>query len=543
MRDKKLIILIIIITLVTGLATFLLVLEISQTGKIYPGIKVAGINLGGLTPSQAQNILERKINIFSQTGITFSTSDRKWKASLEELGLSSDLAKSISQASQIGRGYNLFKNWFEQIKTCLIGYQLNLSWQLNKEKFRDYLTQRLRVIEDSVQETSLFFEDNDFKVISSQAGFKINQALLRVEFQKKITSLSRDEIKIELIKVYPEIEAEEVIEAREKALAILAKPTILKYENQTWEISPEQILSWIEFKSVKGEQIESTTTFLHRVLNFSVSHLPLDLLGQEDKNKILGLELSQDSIKDYLIQITPEINQEAVNAELTVKGGRVVVFTLDQSGIQLKIEESVAKIIQDIINNQSEITLEVTKEEPEVTIENINNLGITALISQGTSNFSGSPKNRRHNISVGATRFHGVLVKPGEEFSFNQTLGEVGPQQGYLAELVIKHNETVPEYGGGLCQVSTTAFRAALYAGVPITERYPPAYPVAYYNPQGMDATIYPPHPDLRFINDTPGHLLIQTKVAGNILTFYFYGTDDSREVKIKGPYQYDIKP
>ena len=163
-------------------------------------------------------------------------------------------------------------------------------------------------------------------------------------------------------------------------------------------------------------------------------------------------------------------------------------------------------------------------------------------MGKGTSNFAGSPSSRIHNIKIGSAKFHGLLIKPEEEFSFNTILGEVGPEQGYKEELVIKRDKTIPEYGGGLCQVSTTVFRAAVYSGLKITERYPHAFPVVYYSPQGFDATIYPPHPDFRFINDTPSHLLIQTKVEGYYLTFEFYGTDDGRKVEIDGPHQYDVK-
>jgi vancomycin resistance protein YoaR len=111
-----------------------------------------------------------------------------------------------------------------------------------------------------------------------------------------------------------------------------------------------------------------------------------------------------------------------------------------------------------------------------------------------------------------------------------------------LPELVIKKGTTTPEYGGGLCQISTTTFRAAVKAGLEITERRNHAYPVKYYNPQGTDATIYPPHPDLRFKNNTPAYILIQTRIERNKLYFDFYGSDDGREVVLKGPYAYDKK-
>jgi len=119
----------------------------------------------------------------------------------------------------------------------------------------------------------------------------------------------------------------------------------------------------------------------------------------------------------------------------------------------------------------------------------------------------------------------------------------VDGEHGYLPELVIKNNVTEPEFGGGICQVSTTAFRAAIYSGLKITARKNHAYPVSYYNPQGMDSTVYVPNPDLRFINNTPNYILIQTKIVGTQLIFDFYGTDDGRKTTVDGPYTTDKQP
>jgi len=174
---------------------------------------------------------------------------------------------------------------------------------------------------------------------------------------------------------------------------------------------------------------------------------------------------------------------------------------------------------------------------PKITLNQTNDLGINVLLGQGTSNFYGSPKNRVHNIKTGVAKFNGLIINPDEEFSFNALLGGSGPEQGFLPELVIKKNKTVPEYGGGLCQVSTTFFRVAINSGLKITERSAHAFPVQYYNPQGFDATIYEPHPDFRFVNNTPNHILIETKVRGYQLIFNFYGTNDGRNIRIKGPY------
>jgi vancomycin resistance protein YoaR len=177
----------------------------------------------------------------------------------------------------------------------------------------------------------------------------------------------------------------------------------------------------------------------------------------------------------------------------------------------------------------------VNLAEPKIKTETINNLGIKEKIGVGISNFSGSPANRRHNIAVGSAKLNGILLKPGEEFKLMPALGNISSAAGYLPELVIKDNKTTPELGGGLCQVGTTMFRAALSSGLPITERRPHKYRVSYYEPAGTDATIYDPRPDVRFVNDTANHVLIQTKITGNVVTFEFWGTHDGRKVVFEG--------
>ena len=179
--------------------------------------------------------------------------------------------------------------------------------------------------------------------------------------------------------------------------------------------------------------------------------------------------------------------------------------------------------------------------------DNIAELGIVNLLGRGQSDFSGSSSSRKHNIKIGASKYHGVLVEPGETFSFNKYLGPVDETGGFLPELVIKPGKLVKEYGGGLCQVATTAFRAALYSGVPITERKNHAFAVNYYSwpfgGPGVDATIYPPHPDLRFKNDTGKYILIQTSISGNRLTYDFYGTKGSRRAEVENPQYVEQNP
>ncbi len=246
---------------------------------------------------------------------------------------------------------------------------------------------------------------------------------------------------------------------------------------------------------------------------------------------------------DYLIQLAAATNIEPVDAKFEFGGdNKATVFSQSVQGKRFNITKSAADIINALLENKPSVQLSVDIVEPEITLEKINNLGIKTLIAKGESDFIGSHNARIHNIETGAAKFNGAIIKPGEEFSFNNILGSVDEKTGYQPELVIKGGQTIPEYGGGLCQLSTTVFRSAILAGLPITERRPHAYPVKYYNPQGFDATIYPGVSDLKFINDTGGHILLQTRIEGTKLFVELYGSSDGRQVTMDGPYQYAQK-
>jgi len=246
----------------------------------------------------------------------------------------------------------------------------------------------------------------------------------------------------------------------------------------------------------------------------------------------------KDKIRSFLKNLGEKINQDPVSAKFKMEDGKVSAFSLSRDGFKLDIDKSVDTISEILLNGRQvqNVNLAYRILKPEVSSENVNKLGINSLIGKGTSDFRGSTKSRIHNIKTACARLNGMLIRPKEEFSFVGALGKVDKEHGYLPELVIKKNSTEPAFGGGICQVSTTAFRAAVYSGLKITARRNHAYPVHYYNPQGLDATVYIPRPDLRFINNTPGHILIQTEIKGTKLTFYFYGVNDGRIIKIIGP-------
>ena len=257
---------------------------------------------------------------------------------------------------------------------------------------------------------------------------------------------------------------------------------------------------------------------------------------------------SEQEMQTVFAELKQKVDIKPIDPLFNFENNRVVAFRLGSDGKAVDEET-----LKDVILSQSRSAL-LSEKPQQVTIavpvrrvpsavaeDRASNLGIKEVVGEGTSRFLNSIENRIFNISLAATRLNGTIIKPGEVFSFNKAVGDISAFNGYRQAYVISGGKTVLGDGGGVCQVSTTLFRAALNAGLPIVERNPHAYRVSYYEAEtgpGIDAAIYTPNVDLQFKNDTPNHLLIQTYIdlETQRLTFALYGTSDNREVSVGKP-------
>lgn len=256
--------------------------------------------------------------------------------------------------------------------------------------------------------------------------------------------------------------------------------------------------------------------------------------------------INAEAVQAYLeSNIAPAIYREALQQKYEIKDGKVVSFQAPRDGQRLNTEQSIPSIQQALLGLKPITDIELPIESvPAATLDiNGETLVLKEIIGKGVTNFRGSPTNRRANIANGIQHINGIIVKEGETFSLIAALGSIDEIGGYKPELVIKGTKTIPEYGGGLCQVSTTLFRAVAYAGLPVVERRNHSYRVSYYEPPiGFDATIYSPNPDFRFTNDTGHPILIQARVEGTKASVELWGINDGRRVEVDEPTVFNIK-
>ena len=518
-KKNQLIFIATILVIIFSISGYFFNLNNQYQNKLLPNISINGENYSNFTQSEITNNLENKIKNFRENGIEFIYKENNYQASLSDLGIYINTQKAISTAFEYGHKENIFEN----IKDHLTVKNVNtmLDTEIDQENLEKYISENLATTENQPIDFSYQYEKDKFVPILSQPGMVIDKEDLKRTISKNISSFQNNPIEIKLIAKDPKIREDKNNLALLSAENLIEKKIELKYNESFWEVQKEDFALWLKFT----------------------------VINNSDNSKSLGIKINEEKVKDYLLTLVPQINREPIDALLEFKNGKIEMFALSQEGLAIQIEKSIEEINRSVFNSEIYsdnsqksivITMITEKVLPTINTESIDNMGITTLLATGESNFAGSPNNRRHNITVGAAKFQGVLIGPEDIFSFNEALGDVGPKEGYLPELVIKQGETIPEYGGGLCQVSTTAFRTAVLAGLEVTERKNHAYAVSYYAPQGTDATIYPPHPDLSFKNNTPAYILIQTKIEGNKLYFDFYGSDDGRKVQTKGPVIYD---
>lgn len=264
---------------------------------------------------------------------------------------------------------------------------------------------------------------------------------------------------------------------------------------------------------------------------------------------------SEEQLRSFLSDAEKAIHIDPVDAQFQSANGRVTAFKPSRKGKDIDYD-TLSRIISDRIPylvvlgkpEDTQITIPIQTIEPKITTEKANNLGIKELIGVGTSLFQHSIASRIYNVELAANRLNGIIVKPGEEFSFDKALGDVSAFTGYKQAYIISGGHTILGDGGGVCQVSTTMFRAILNAGLPVTERHAHDYRVGYYEedgPPGIDATVYVPTVDLKFRNTTGHNILIQSVVDPHNLrlTFYFYGVKDGRQVTMTTPVISNVQP
>lgn len=362
---------------------------------------------------------------------------------------------------------------------------------------------------------TISFEKNAYKIQPEVVGFMPDEKKIKEAVEGRILTFSSVPIIVDLIYVTPEVVTADL----QRDLIELKK----------------KLNSFVTIELKNGTKNISDRFWFRDYLDTMIFHKEIDT-GKT------YMDIQPESFAKFADgQWGKKINIEAVNVAISSeKDGKVRFEGEGKNGAKMDTEELTKRMSEALRSGADKVEMPVIDTKFTVmTSPELQARGVKDILSVGHTSFYGSPKNRVLNIGVGIKKFNGIVIPAGGTFSFNKHLGQVDGENGFFKELVIKPEGTIPEFGGGICQVSTTAYRAALYAGLPIVDRTSHSYAVSYYSQiggHGIDATIYPGSRDMKFKNDTPADIVMQAYSDGYEAYFILYGTSDGRTVTMDGP-------
>jgi vancomycin resistance protein YoaR len=488
--------------------------------RIAPNVFIGTIDVGGLDPETARQKVQSRIDSILTDGIVV-----KLNGSQETLPLSAlvgsdmiehatfDVDTAIAQASSIAHAENPVRDTALLLVNTQNPQTVGVPVQINREKIRASLKNLFPTGERERKNASFSFVQRNGKWSGSVQAGSPGRVFHLEPFEEKLrdnlTQLKPSPVRLKQTNEDPDIDQNEARQLLEQAEAILNKETKITLTD------PEnEERSW------------------------TISDLKLAKMLQPVRNDDgLYLSVGNKRLEEALKPAKDDLEQPAQNARFSINEGRVEEFVGSRPGVEIDIETTKQNIESALNNNETSIALATHTVKPEVTTDEVNDLGITEKLGVGTSSYAGSPANRISNIKNGVRLLNGLLIEPGETFSLNESLKPYNYENGYLPELVIKGDKIEPEIGGGLCQIGTTTFRATMNSGLPVEERRNHSLVVSYYNDPsngnpGTDATIYDPAPDFKFKNNTGNYVLFQAESLDTEqkLRFTFWGTSDGRE-------------
>ena len=502
-------------TVLSGAIAFLAVGQARYANRFYPGVNFDDEHIGGLTLNEVRERLESRWDAFADTPVTFRLGEKTWRPMGSEVGISVDYATPLSEAFSWGRLGGVFRRFEEQRTTLDLSRSWSTRVRFDPRVFMDYVDRLAMEVHQPVVDAAARIVDKggrrEIVIDSARAG----RELIPLDYMAVMSDQPERPryvvIHLRARSVAPSIVTASVSPVAEEARDITSGHIELVAPGHRWAIAREALASEM---AIEGPPSAPR-------LQVTANYLAFDRVAREIA-RTLGIPAIEPKIRVDL-------------------NGTIVPLAEGLPGRKVETETLWARVQAAFETRQPRVNIPLLILRPTITSLSEQDLQFDNLIAEGTSEFVGSKENRIHNIENGSRLIDGAVLAPGETFSFNETVGKITLENGFVEGLVIAPNQTEPGVGGGICQVSTTLFRAVFWAGLPISERWQHVYRVGYYElgpkaPPGFDAAIWQPAQDLVFTNDTPSHILIRRIFDPENFTLQFQlrGPATGRHVELK---------
>jgi vancomycin resistance protein YoaR len=478
------------------------------------GISVQGQPVGGLDRAGLLNNLQDQYAAFEQAPILLTFEGQTWSPTLSQLGVRLDLEQTVADAVTAGRRGGPIQRAEELWTLWNSGLDVGPRLTIDTNVMQAYLSGLALNVEQPPRNAALSIAEGKVLPTAGQPGRQTLIDATIADIVQALQTLEPQTVALQTRDLKPTLDNEGIAQAVDDARALLKEPMTLKQGERSWTWEPADIAAFLAISAEDGQ---------------------------------MQIGVDQEKLARTVEKLAQVVDSPSAEPRVAFRRNALVITEPGQIGLRLKQPEAVELISATLRSAHRTLTLPIEELSPQVTEQTLPELGIVELVSEGQTSFAGSADYRITNIKAGAARMDGVLIPPGAELSFNTQLGAVDESNGFVQGYAVIGNRTQLEWGGGVCQVSTTVYRAAFWGGLPITERHAHPFYISWYDAfsfpdggsgPGMDATIFTGVQDLKFVNDTANWLLMESVVdeANQTMTVRLYGTKPNRTVSLSGP-------
>jgi vancomycin resistance protein YoaR len=464
--------------------------------RLAGGVRIAGVDVGGRTPSQARAILQRRADELAAVPVTFRVGSRSWELEPRHLGIRVDWGAAVDAVRRQGEGFGPLRG-LRRLDLRFFGADVAPPTQVYDAALQYRLNQIAAAVDAPHRDAAIVLHGLSPVIVPGRTGRILDRHAAAATIVRALAGLQREPVGLPVGFDPPKITAGDLTVTQAEVRTALSAPLHLTLGSTRWLLRPRRIAQLLQ--------------------------LPAD--GRH------ALGVAGPGAAEWLTALAHRVDRSPVNADWSVSETGIRVIP-DQPGYRLDVTRSARAVLRAALVTAPELRtakLIVQRVDADRSTGEARAMHITGLVASYQTFYGGEP-NRIHNVQLVSHLVDKHVIAPGETFSFNGATGARTADKGFKEAPVIINGELQTGLGGGVCQVSTTVFNAAYEAGLPIVARTNHALYISHY-PQGRDATVNYPDTDLKFVNDTGHWLLVRTWVGGSSLTVALYGTPVHRKV------------
>jgi vancomycin resistance protein YoaR len=500
------------VLLILGIAAF----HLSYAGRIYPGVRALGVNVGGMNRDEARAALADQVTALSNRSIVVGYKELSWTVAGHHLGVRPDVEPVVDEAFKLGREGNIFSRIAVQLRLMVNGSSDEVHAPgFDPATMGAFMQALAGAVDRPTRDARIAFTaEGGVTFTEGQAGRTLQAQEMQQRLEEALARPDVHAVELAIVEEQPRVGSEQLASVRMQADTLVSSPLQIQFEELKWELTPKQLVA---MASVAGTE---------------------------------GVKLDRSAVLTWAKAIAKDVEQEPQNARFTWQGGVLSLLRESKDGRMLDVEKTVDMVMAQALSTERTVTLPVSVTKPDVSQADADKLKIQGAIEVARTSFAGSSPPKQHNIGLATQRLNGVVIPPGKMFSFNKEVGSTSLDAGYKLGWGIANAgtnvKTVPSVAGGICQVATTLFHSVFWSGYQIEERNYHLYWISGYasrGVEGIDATVDEEAGlDFRFINNSDNYLLIQSWVEGGRVVFGLYGTKPNWQVKVQPGERTDVQ-